>query len=101
MSCLGWPVSGTTTGRRQRCLPRQRATGGHPETVSTHLLSPMVFLGVVVKETSGQRLRGPRAADPTGVLQRVSEPAPDISVRMAARPASSRATGTRGGEQDT
>ena len=34
-------------------------------------------------------------------VQRVSEPAPDMSARTAARPASSRATGTRGGEQET
>src|SRR6478752_1280510 len=48
--------------------------------------------------------RGPRdGVSPSAgrSVQRVSEPAPDISARTAARPASSRATGTRGGEQET
>ena len=49
--------------------------------------------------TEGSESRNPPTAGRS--VQRVSEPVPDISARTAARPASSRAMGTRGGEQET
>ena len=48
-----------------------------------------------------RRPREMESTDEGRSVQRVSEPTPDMSARTAARPASSRTTGTRGGEQET